>query len=346
MKTIKRFLRIILGILLIGGAVFVFAAAREASDSREADILPDYDYVSEIKSLIKEKRYGEAVVLCEDVQNLQLPCASEIPALKAEAETQNKKIWNRILKAGRAFITGNPDGSIEEIGASMASDMFMYGDIRDLVKQGWYKITRQETDPLVAALAGAGLVTEFVDFADWAPAMFKAFKKSGVITRKMADTLLAVFKKIGRTRKLDNSAKAFFANTKTMVDSAGFIRSKNMFKTASKVDDVILLARQSRVDPSLAHLVAKHAGTDAVKVMKNASPGYLKLIARKGRLALRMYKSYHKHKTLWTKIPESVLHTAVGAGIVFGVILAVSGIIPLFWNKRKKRDSANMKAEK
>ena len=157
MKTIKQILRCLLGILLIAGAVFIWAKSRGAEDIREMENLPDYDYVSEIKSLIKEKRYGEAIVLCEDVQKLELPCASDAAALKTQAAKESKKVWNRIWKAGRSFITGNPDGSIEEIGASVVSDMVIYGDIRDLVKQGWFKITKQETDPLLAALAAAGL---------------------------------------------------------------------------------------------------------------------------------------------------------------------------------------------
>ena len=146
MKNIRKLLRIIGGALLIIVAIVVwnkhqaqFRNVDEAEIARlELENLPDYDYVSEIKSLIKGKRYGEAIVLCEDVQKLELPCAPEIAALKTQAEKESKSVWNRIYKSGRAFITGNPDGSIEEIGGSVVSDMVMYGDIRDLVKQGWY----------------------------------------------------------------------------------------------------------------------------------------------------------------------------------------------------------------
>ena len=349
LKTIKRFLRIILGILLIIVAVVVWnkhhAQYRnvEAAKAVMAEInnLPDYDYVSEIKALIKEKRYGEAIILCEDVQKLKLPCAKEAAALQAGAEKESKKFWNRCWKAGRAFITGNPDGSVEEIGGSVVSDMVIYGDIRDLIKQGWFKITNQETDPLLAALAAAGLVTEFVDVADWGPAVLKAFRKVGAVSAKMADYLVAMFKNVAKTRKINKGTKAFFANTKTMVDSAGLIRTKNMFKYADNAGDLALLAKKSADNSSLCHLVAKHSGNQTMEIIEGATPDFLKSVARKGRLAVRLFKSYHKHhavieKTFWQKLPKGLVNGFSAVSGLIGLILLLSGVIPFLKNKRKK----------
>ena len=345
----KRYVRILLGIVLVAGAIFVWCKHHSENQNVDAqpdvqaeiDRLPDYDYVSEIKSLIKEKRYGEAIVLCEDVQKLELPCAPEVSALKTQAEKESKSVWNRIYKSGRAFITGNPDGSIEEVGGSIVSDMFMYGDLRDLAKQGWYKVTGRETDSLVVALSAAGLVTEFVDVADWAPAVLKAFKKAGAISRKMADGLLTMCKKITRTRKVDKSAKTFFGNTKKMVESAGFIRSKNMFKNVDKIDDLAIVAKKTKANPALTHIVAKHSGERTVEILKGATPEFLKKVARKGRLAVRLFKSYHKHqavieKTFWQKLPKSLVNYVAGSLGVAGFILILSGGIPLVWLLRKK----------
>ena len=345
----KRYFRILLGILLVAGAIFVWCKHHSENQNVDAqpDIqteinnLPDYDYVSEIKALIKEKRYGEAIVLCEDVQKLDLPCASEIVKLRGVAEKESKSVWNRIRKAGRAFITGNPDGSVEEIGGSMVSDMVMYGDVRDLVKQGWYKVTGRETDSLVIALSTAGLVTEFVDVADWAPAVLKAFKKAGAISRKMADGLLTMCKKITKTRKVDKSAKAFFGNTEKMVESAGFIRTKNMFKNVDKVDDLAIVAKKTKENPALTHLVAKHSGEQTVEVLNGATPGFLKAVARKGRLAVRFLKSYHKHravieKTIWQKLPKGLVNGFAAVSGLVGVILLLSGAIPLVCDLGKR----------
>ncbi len=345
-------LRMIFGVLLIAGAVCFWCNARSSlrktediiSLEQQLDALPDHDYIAEIRQLIKDKRYGEAIILCEDVQKAELPCAAEAAALKADAARENKSIWNRIYKSGRAFITGNPDGSIEEIGGSIASDMLMYGDVRDLVKQGYFKLTKQETDPLIAALAAVGLLTEFVDVADWAPAALKAMKKAGAITRKLADSLLTMCKKIIKTRKMDGAAKAFFKNTKNMLDSSGFIRTKNIFKHVDQTDDLALLAAKAKGNAAVTHLVSKHAGKESVDVLKNASPGFVKKLVRKGRLAVRFMKVYHKHhavieKTFWQKIPKSLVNGFAVAFSSLGALLLLSGAIPLFWRKRKKTAS-------
>ena len=334
----KRLLRIVCGTVLICLAFFVWQKHRSENEKLQnvqnvlAEIgkLPDYDYVSEIKSLIKAKRYGEAIVLCEDVQKLDLPCAPEAAALKSNAEKESKNVWNRIWKSGRAFITGNPDGSVEEISGSVVSDMVIYGDIRDLIKQGWFKITNQETDPLLAALAAAGLVTEFIDIADWGPAVLKAFRKIGAVSAIMADYLVAMFKNVAKTSKIDKGTKAFFANTKTMVDSAGLIRSKNMFKYADNAGELALLARKSAGDPAITHLVARHSGKQTIEVLKGATPEFLKVLARKGRLALRLMKSYHKHrsvieKTFWQNLPETLVSGFSAVSCLIGVTLLLSG---------------------
>lgn len=347
-RVMKRILRIILGLVLLAGALWGMCKFRihvrqigeVHSVEQELNALPDHNYIAEIRQLIREKHYGEAVILCEDVQKLGLPCAPEVAALKKQAEKESKKFWNRIRKAGRAFITGNPDGSIEEIGASVVSDMVIYGDVRDLVKQGWFKITGQETDPLLAALAAAGLVTEFVDVADWGPAILKAFRKIGAVSAKMADSLVAMFKNVAKTRKINKGTKAFFGNMKKMVDSAGLIRTKNMFKYADNAGDLALLAKKSADNSSLCHLVAKHSGTQTVEVLKGATPGFLKIVARKGRLAVRFMKVYHKHhavieKTLWQNIPEGLVNGFTAVSGLIGLILLLSGAIPLFANKRQ-----------
>ncbi|MBO5822028.1 MAG: hypothetical protein J6R86_03350 [Lentisphaeria bacterium] len=348
MKNVKRVMRAFVGILLIVLAIIVWnkhhAQYRNVEEARkieqELNALPDYDYVSEIKSLIKEKRYGEAIILCEDVQKLGLPCAPEVAELKTEAEKESKKFWNRFWKSGRAFITGNPDGSIEEIGASVVSDMVIYGDVRDLIKQGWFKITKQETDPLLAALAAAGLVTEFVDVADWCPAVLKAFRKIGAVSAKMADSLVAMFKNVAKTGKINKGTKTFFKNTKKMVDSAGLIRTKNMFKYADNAGDLALLAKKSADNSALTHVVAKHAGKQTVEVLKESTPGFLKVVARKGRLAVRFMKVYHKHhavieKTFWQKIPKGLVNGFSAVSGLIGLILLLAGAVPLFANKRK-----------
>lgn len=301
-----------IGSLLLLITIGIFYQYNSLDAEKEIDKLPDYDYITEIKQLINEKKYGEAKILAQDVVNLKLPCAAEAKDLFETADKNSKKVWNRIYKTGKGFITGNPDHSIEEIGGSMISDLFMYGDIRDLTVQGYFKITGKETDSVIIALASVGLATELIDVADWAPAALKAIKKANCMTKNLADSIISMGKKLVKTRKADKATKAFFSNTKNLLDSAGFIRTKNMFKNVKHTDDLAILAKNAKVNPSLTHITAKHAGDQTVNVLKNSSPEFLRKVARKGRYAVRFMKTFHKHKKFIKLIPQKYIYILCG----------------------------------
>jgi hypothetical protein len=88
-------------LLLIALTLWLLLGGRATSDISALDRLPDHDYISEISELMKQKRFGEAKTLCEDVIALQLPCAAEAEKLKAQSEKESKKIFNRLFKTRR-----------------------------------------------------------------------------------------------------------------------------------------------------------------------------------------------------------------------------------------------------
>ncbi|MBQ9788799.1 MAG: hypothetical protein IJW31_04280 [Lentisphaeria bacterium] len=268
---------------------------------QELKALPDYDYIRDVKNLMAEKKWGEAKVLCDNIINSNLPSAPEAEELRKQCEKESKKVWNRIYKGGRAFITGNPDNSIEELGGSMASDMLLYGDIRDLALQGYYKITKQETDVVIIALASCGIATEFIDFADWAPAALKAIRKVGAMSEKMADSILQMTKKITQTRKLDSSSKAFFSDTKKLLDKSGFIRTRDMFKVMDSPADAAKLVKHAEKSPELTHLIIQHYGKDGLKLLDGVAPHKnskiiirMFVLKKPVSLAFSTVKTYHK----------------------------------------------------
>ena len=299
----KKLKELLSGVLLIVLAVWLLFGGRATSDISALDRLPDHDYISEINELIKQKRFGEAKTLCEDVIALGLPCADKAQALKDQSEKESKKIFNRLYKAAKGFVTGEPDKSLEELGGSVVSDMVMYGDIRDLAKQGYYKITGKETDYVIVALAAAGLLTEFVDIADWFPAIMKAFRKVGAISDALGQYIVKICKNIGITKRADAACKVFFTNMKTLLDKSGFIRSANIIKHARSADDIAILAKSAEHAPHATHLVARAANQQTCELISAVnkhkdSPALMKKIAQKGaksiRLITRTGKILHK----------------------------------------------------
>ena len=331
-------------------AVWLLLGGRATSDISALDRLPDHDYISEINELIKQKRFGEAKTLCEDVIALGLPCADKAQALKDQSEKESKKIFNRIYKVGRGFITGNPDKSLEELGGSVVSDMFMYGDIRDLAKQGWYKATGKETDPVIAGLAAVGLITEFVDAADWAPAALKAFRKIGAMTDAMGKYILKITGDILKTKKITPACKTFFGNFKTLLDKAGFIRSGSIVKHAKNADEIALLAKSAENFPHATHLVARAADKRTCEIITAAtkhkdSPALMKKIAQKGPKAVKLIT--RGGKILYKRHLAQILRQSLGGYfyllclILFGcggflIFLSLKNVKTIFQFKKKK----------
>jgi hypothetical protein len=292
---IKKLIGISIGVLFISASIYLLFTSKITEEENLVNKLPDYDYIAEINKYIEDKNWSQANILCEDVISLDLPCAKEAAKLKIKAEKESKKIKNRLYKAVKGFITGSPDNSIEELGGSVASDMFLYGDVRDLIKQGWYKITGKETDPVVVALSTLGLVTEAIDAIDWAPGTLKAFRKAGAISNSLGSFIIDISKQIVKTKKL-GVAGDFFKNFKTILDQAEFARSTQIIKYASNANDISLLAKSTKISANSTHLVsrfAKENTCDVIKLVNTQSnqKTWLKTIAQKGLKATKYIKT-------------------------------------------------------
>ena len=331
---LKKISTLLWGTVLIVTSIWLFIDSRTDNDISVLDRLPDHDYITEINNLMQQQRWGEAETLCEDVITLELPCSNKVRELQKKCNIESRKVGNRLYKAAKAFITGEPDSSLEELGGSVVSDMFMYGDIRDLVKQGYFKLTARETDPVIAALAAVGLLTEFVDAADWAPAALKAFRKVGALSNALGEYILKIATNIYKTKKIDFAVRTFFGNLKTMLDRAGFIRSASIIKSAKSADDIALLAKSTEKSPRLTHLVARAADERTCEIInivnkhKN-SQSFMKKIARKGANSVKLIS--RSGKILYKSHLTAFLRQQLGSYFyLLCLLLAMGGCLLIY----------------
>ena len=292
----------IAGLLLIAGGIFVAFLLLTLPPTLEEELnrLPDFDHTATARRLMAEKKYGEAKVLCQDIIENDLPGRSVAEKIILSCDEKLYSVRNRLLQAAEAFVTGNPGESVEQAGAAVISDMLMYGDIRDLVVQGYYKVTGRETDPCVAAFAAAGLATEVFDAVDWLPSVFKALRRAGVVSDKLARGILHIFRsaadKTGQALRLCRDMSDIYRK-------GGFLRTKTVFKNLENADDIAVAARVMRKSPSTAHLVSRAAGKNSAEVFRKLaagkhSPSFLRKLLCKGphgvTLLLRAAKSFEK----------------------------------------------------
>ena len=260
------------GIISLLIAFFLYASLREVTSERQIEesleALPNYNYVPDIKVLKEEGKLSEALEMARFViRHPDMPGQAEAKALERDLETELTSLWGRTKRATKGFVTGSGN-SIEELAGGITSDMIIYGDVRDLIKQGYFKVTGKETDPLIAALAGVGLLTEAVDVADWAPAVLKAFRKIGALSQRFADFVITAAKRSVKGRKLDGALKSAFGNLRRLTDKMGLARTATVFKHVDDPADLASIAAVAQKNADAVYFTVKNGGADGVGIIK------------------------------------------------------------------------------
>lgn len=166
-------------------------AGQRAYDALEA--LPDYDHSAEAEALRAEQRYSEALLVIEagladaqgEIQQAQL----RLLAQQVEAERSD---WlYRWSEVGSGAVTGSGD-SPEALAGAIAADLFVFGDLRDLVIQGAKAARGEDSDEVIVALSALGLVLTATPSLDLGTAMLKFARRVGALTEGFARQLLRV----------------------------------------------------------------------------------------------------------------------------------------------------------
>jgi hypothetical protein len=284
--------------------------------SRTLLALPDHDFAGSILRMKNAGRVSEALDWARYMTNSPvLPNQAAASNLVVLLENEQISLWKQADLAAKGFVTGS-GASVEEMGGAIASDMVVYGDCRDLLLQGYYRITDRETDSVVAALAGVGLLTELIDAVDWAPAALKAFRKTNVLSRRLGDWLIAVCRRSAQTRKLDPSLRQLFADLRRLHERLGLARTASVFRHADHAADVSFLAKHADVHPEEVYRLLATAGDDGLPLLRRYAdaPHGFELIAQATRKGVPGLNALRKggdlrHITRFVRYGERALRT-------------------------------------
>lgn len=270
---VKGFKNIFMGLFWVLIAFFIYSSHYDVVSSYQIedsiDLIPNHNYVPEIIKLKREGKTNEALEITRFVRkHPDMPGQDSAKELEIMLEEELNSAWERTGRVGKGFVTGSGD-SIEELSGAIASDMFIYGDIRDLVKQGYFKIMGEETDPLIVALSSLGLVTELADYVDWVPAVLKVFRKLKVLSNRFTDFLLTAIKESIKLRKLDNQLIKVFENLKRLIEKLDFARTASVIKYVDTPSDIIAITAVVEKNADAAYFTIKNGGINGVKLIKD-----------------------------------------------------------------------------
>jgi len=205
----------------------------------------------------------------------------KVKAATAEAATTRHKAQS----FARGFITGEPDDMAALAGTTLG-DLFVFGDIRDALREGTRLAMGQKADELVLGLASAGIAitaASYVTFGAAAPAragltLMKVARKTGSLGNELAGSLgrmvrqagfsePAVAARVGRDAvKVERAGGLLnFARDVGRVEKAAGGRAAfDGLKIAKEPGDMTRVARLAEKEGSRTRAILKIAGRGAI----------------------------------------------------------------------------------
>ena len=182
-----------------------------------------------------------------------------VTAAAADAAT----LRHKAASFARGLVTGEPDDTAA-LGGTMLGDLFVFGDVRDVVREGVHLASGQETDKVLLGLASAGLAVTAATYmtagAD-APAraglsLLKVARKTGrlderfvreAVTAERGGRMLEVASDVGR-----------------IDEAAGWRAAADGLKVAEEPADVARVAKLAEKEGSRTRAILKVAGRSAI----------------------------------------------------------------------------------
>ena len=232
MRSLFAILASLLRIAIAALLVWTCVQALPAWDARAAfAALPDYDYRTEAERLRTEEKYSEALLVTDAGLAAQADPAARARLEEARAGiiAERDDFMRRIGDVGQGALTGTGD-SVEALAGAVTADLFVFGDVRDLVIQGGRRLRGEDTDEVIVALSAAGLALTLAPELDFGTAILKFARRAGALSESFARRLL----------KLTRDA----------------IDQRNAAPLADVAGDVATLGRQAR--PAATIAILKH----------------------------------------------------------------------------------------
>lgn len=271
-----------------------YAAFMQTAPQEDAEELPDYDYLQEIRGLEAEGRLVEAEQLADWVlEGSAVTNKALVAAWRDKINARRVSFRYRAGRAARGFVYGR-GSSVEELGGAVVSDFLLWGDIRDLAREGYHKATGRETDPVVAGLAAVGIITSVASAAaapaaaaDVSISFLKTLRRTRRLTNRFSHFLVESCRRSKATRSLDKGLGEAFVGIRNLVDGAGAARAATIMSHVDDVEALNAVAKVSKQAPEPVAILVRSHGSDGVVALKrlaNAEDGSktLEKLARKG----------------------------------------------------------------
>jgi hypothetical protein len=294
---------------------------RAALQAREAfEALPPYDAAAEASELFKQDRITEALLLVDQALAKD-PANNRLLVIKQGLEVERKNWMRQIASGGRGALTGRGTDMASVTGAVVA-DLFVFGDVRDLVVESGHWLRGAETDEVLVALSAAGILLTVTPELDMGSALLKLARRMGALSDSFAHAIAQAARQAVRERRAD----AVAGITQDVSTLAHRAKPAGAISIVKHVDDPATLRlvtqfsekpeglRALLLDPSTTVRWLKsgwpHAGEWLIKAAEKGRPG-LDYLARNSSVMFKVHPLLGLVKGLYKgNIPDLLVQLA------------------------------------
>jgi hypothetical protein len=190
-----------------------------------------------------------------------------------EAKENEKSVTNKATRFVHGFWTGDAS-DLTSIGGAFVSDLFVFGDARDLAREGTHYITGQPYDPWILGLAGTGIgVTAATYFTLGAGApervgvsLLKVARRADRLNPVLVTRITREFVNTGKTGRLVEAA----ADVGRIEAKAGTQAALDSLKIAESPEDLSRLARLASAKGTRTRAILRLLGPAAITLAAGA----------------------------------------------------------------------------
>ncbi len=166
--------------------------------------MADYDYRAQAEDLRAQQRFGEALLVVDAglSEARADPVQQQSLSLLRQSIVDERDDWRRRLAdVGQGALTGTGE-SREALAGAVAADLFVFGDVRDLLIQGSRGLQGEEVDEVIVGLSAAGIALTAAPALDLGTALLKFARRVGALSEAFAKQVVRLTREAVDTRSV------------------------------------------------------------------------------------------------------------------------------------------------
>lgn len=191
--------------------------------------------IAQMNRALQEGRLEEAKAMAQFVMDFPAysqQAKEEAQRVYAQAQAELNNPLYVAKRCAKSALTGTPE-DMTSLFCVFVSDMTVFGDVRDLVKESWKKLRGEEVDWFIAGLSTLGLAVPVFDLS-------KALWKSGAISEPFAKYILKE-RSMQSLQEMYSLGKSF---EKAGVGLAPFARSLKYVENRQELENLSRLVKE------------------------------------------------------------------------------------------------------